>query len=1241
MKRLDYWLNGPVSWVRRWWVCFVVGLAWMAGAQGTLEDYERANGLREQYRNKVFRLEVTPHWIEGSEKGWYRVRTGAKQHEFVLFDGKTGARRPAFDPVQLAEDLTKALERDFDPMNLPVERLAFDDHDRLSAFTLDGKRYQCSVEGGTIRGIESDEPVREERRRSGRGGDRRRGASNNHQSPDGRWAVTVRDANLFLENRESGDVTQLSFEGNGQEGYRDAIYWAPDSERFMAIRRRAAQEHTVNLIESTPKDQLQPRLHAFDYLKPGDQVAMDHPQLFHVETKAHIPISNALFANPYHLRGYRWTPDSREFHFVYNQRGHQVLRLVGIHGETGQVRSVIDEQSETFIDYAYKQFRHDLDETEEVIWMSERSGWNHLYLYDRATGRVKHPITRGEWVVRSVDHVDPEKRQIWFQASGVYPGQDPYYRHAARVNFDGSGLTFLTAAKGTHRIHYSPSRETLLVTYSRVDLAPVTELRRGSDGGLIAVLERADLEPLRAAGWITPERFVAKGRDGETDIYGVIYRPSNFRPDRTYPVIEHIYAGPHGSHVPKDFRAYRSSQTTAELGFIVVRIDGMGTSNRSKAFHDVCWQNLKDAGFPDRIAWMRAAATQYESMDLTRVGIYGGSAGGQNTVSALLHFPESYHVGVADCGCHDNRMDKIWWNELWMGWPIGPHYADNSNSTHAEKLEGKLLLTVGELDRNVDPASTLQLVDALVKADKEFEFSMIPGAGHGVGDGLPYLIRKRQDYFVRHLHGVEPRQPAGGQSIPDSVRHQFDLNSFYQRWIDADGFPIVSSERVPDAALAEARYLIERMLVGRADVRQALIDLKFRFSVMAHDEFTTDIPEHSDLTPKDFWDRRARGLGATPSRPSVSCGAENLLQYPGDPYHGENILIHEFAHAMHEAIRVIDPGFDDRLEAIFQAAMAKGLWKGKYASTNRYEYWAECVQSYFDDNRENDQSHNHVDTREELLVYDPAIHDLVHDVYRANPWRYVPPKQRTEAGHLTGYACEEAPAFAWPAHLKDALKRSRTGSGKRAEEVVWQEIEGWRVAVDIQLLEGFDEALGRRALALLKHHLFAIRLLMPEARLAELQRVGIRIDRDNKTLKGIQYHPSKEWLVENGHDPRVARMVHIPQAEAYASRSLTAAQPWVILHELAHAYHDQVLGFDAEGILAAYQTAKASGRYDSVGHIGGKPQRHYGMTDEKEYFAEGTEAYFGTNDFFPYVRSELEQHDPGLYEQLEAIWGAF
>jgi dipeptidyl-peptidase 4 len=592
---------------------------------------------------------------------------------------------------------------------------------------------------------------------------RRQGAARPQpKSPDGRWEVFIKDANVWIRptlgtRNPAGGEFQLSRDGTPDDGYGPLLFWSPDSKKLAAVRTKHVTERKVYFIESSPRDQVQPKLHSHTYVKPGDPLPTARPQLFDISLRKPIPIDHRLFNNAWSIDDYRWAADSSRFTFVYNQRGHQALRLLAIDAASGAVRPIIDEHSPTFIDYSGKYYLQHLDDSGELIWMSERDGWNHLYLYDARSGEVKNQVTKGPWVVRGVERVDEARRQIWFRAGGIHAEQDPYYVHYCRINFDGSGLTCLTEGDGTHKIDYSPDERYLIDTWSRVDMPPVTELRRAADGKLVCELERADCHALLASGWKTPERFSAKGRDGATDIYGVIFRPTNFDPAKKYSIVEEIYAGPHDSFVPKRFASFHHQQTMAELGFIVVQIDGMGTSNRSKKFHDVCWKNLSDSGLPDRILWIRAAAARYPYMDAGRVGIYGGSAGGQSAAAAVMTHGDFYKAAVADCGCHDNRMDKIWWNEQWMGWPVGPEYAANSNVTLARGLKGKLLLIVGEMDTNVDPASTMQVVDALVRADKDFELLVIPGSNHGAAESR-YGSRRREDFLVRNLLGVEPRR---------------------------------------------------------------------------------------------------------------------------------------------------------------------------------------------------------------------------------------------------------------------------------------------------------------------------------------------------------------------------------------------------------------------------------------------------------------------------------------------------
>jgi dipeptidyl aminopeptidase/acylaminoacyl peptidase len=608
------------------------------------------------------------------------------------------------------------------------------------------------AEGEAI--IDGSRPPAEGRRRGAR---RRRDSGG--RSPDGRWQAFIRDHNLYLRSQDEDEEFPLSGQGTAEDPFESQYYWSPDSKKLVAMQVRQGENREIHMIETSPEDQLQPKLLTQPYAKPGDRMPVARPRLFDLESRSGIDVSDQLFPNAWSISQLRWAEDSSRFTFLYNQRGHQVLRIIEVEAATGATRAVVEEQSPTFVDYAGKRFAHYVDATREIIWMSERDGWNHLYLYDAGTGTVKNQITKGPWAVRGVERVDEEKRQIWFRAGGIHAEQDPYYVHLARINFDGTGQVLFTEGDGTHRWTFSPDERFVIDSWSRVDHPPVTELRRADDGRLVCELERADWSRLRATPWRCPQRFVATGRDGQTNIYGIIVRPTDFDPVAKYPVIEKIYAGPHSAFVPKSFSRLNEMYRMAELGFIVVQIDGMGTSHRSKAFHDVCWKNLGDSGFPDRKLWLKAAAAQHPEMDLSRVGIYGGSAGGQSALRGLLVHGDFYRVGAADCGCHDNRMDKIWWNELWMGWPVGPHYQAQSNVTQAHRLRGKLLLTVGELDRNVDPASTMQVVDALIKADKDFDLIIVPGAGHGVGE-RPYAWRRRADFFMRHLLPPNPDHQA-------------------------------------------------------------------------------------------------------------------------------------------------------------------------------------------------------------------------------------------------------------------------------------------------------------------------------------------------------------------------------------------------------------------------------------------------------------------------------------------------
>lgn len=734
-----------------------ISAAGMSWGQGQPADYERAESLRTRYFGLIDRVAEEPNFTTDSKTLIYRRVLKGGSYEFVSIDIPTLTRSPAFDQVALARSLADAAVRPYSAANLPFQRYTLSDDRTSMEFEAAAGKWRCLFVDYSCERIGDATPRRGDptdiRKPLGTGRPEL-DKSETVKSPDGLQEAYVHEHNLFVRPAAGGPGRQLTFDGAEDNYYLvTSGSWSPDSKQLAVSHVKPGAERYIHYIDSAPDDQKEPVATEMYYIKPGDRLTDRQPVLIDVATAKAIVIDRKLFPNAYAQTEPVWWSDGRGFYIRYNQRGHQVFRIIEV-SRTGVPRAIIDEQSKTYIEYSAKTVLEAPDHGKEIVWMSERDGWCHLYLYDGVKGVVKKQITKGAWAVRNVVHVDWDRRQIIFTANGKEQGEDPYFVQYYRINLDGTGLIRLTDGVGTHAAVFSPDWQTYVDTWSRVDLPPVAQLRRASDGNVLMDLERADITSLAAAGWTAPEPFIAKGRDGVTDIYGLIFRPTNFDPKKKYPVIENIYAGPQGAFTPKSFAAYRTMQAQAELGFIVVQMDGMGTSYRSKAFHDVAWKNLADAGFPDRILWHKAAAAKYPWYDITRVGIYGASAGGQNAMGALLFHPEIYHAAVAFAGSHDNRMDKIWWNEQYMGWPIGPEYAASSNVDNAAKLQGKLLLVVSELDTNVDPSSTFQVVDALIKAGKTFDLLFLPGQGHT--EGGAYGERKRWDFFVKTLLGVDP-----------------------------------------------------------------------------------------------------------------------------------------------------------------------------------------------------------------------------------------------------------------------------------------------------------------------------------------------------------------------------------------------------------------------------------------------------------------------------------------------------
>jgi len=684
-------------------------------AQGTVQDYKNAFGTRALFSNKMANGNVTARTYHNGNFN-YSVFNGDSTVWYEV-DAKTGEKKTISDPT---------------PRRHPEHRRGNEHHWMEVLDEKDGR---------------AENPA------------------------DRNNFIIHKDNNLYLLHGDDHDnAVALTTDGVDTCYYSSWGSWSSDGKYYATVLIKPAPKHYVTYTLSSPTDQVQPKYHNQEYAKPGDSLNYRIPVVIDVESKKTIyPKSTALFASQYSVEAPRWDDGNKTLTFEFNERGHKAFRVLEMDLQ-GNVRTLIEEKNDKYVAYS-RNLRRDLD-SQHILWKSDRDGHAHLYIYNRKTGKLTQ-ITKGNYWVRNVIDAnidDKGKGFIIFSANGKdcanmgvvassldgeIAQEDPYNIHYYRIDLNGKNLTSLTPERGNHNVTYNNESNTLIDTYSTVLNAPVTVLRSALDGKIISTLETADVSRLKSNGWTEPEVFVAPGRDGKTDMWGIIQRPRNFDPSKKYPVIEYIYSGPGDQYVPKSFTPWLwNLADLAELGFIVVQLDAMTTSFRSLDFEQVCYKNLKDAGFPDRIEWIKAAAKKYPYMDIERVGIYGCSAGGQEALGALLFHPEFYKVGYAACGCHDNRMDKIWWNEQWMGYPVDSSYIECSNVENAHRLEGKLMLVVGEQDDNVDPSSSYQVVNALEKANKDFEFLLITGAHHTMGES--YGEHKRYDFFVKNLLGVDP-----------------------------------------------------------------------------------------------------------------------------------------------------------------------------------------------------------------------------------------------------------------------------------------------------------------------------------------------------------------------------------------------------------------------------------------------------------------------------------------------------
>ena len=744
----------------------------------TAADYARAEKfMTYNTAPLVYGAGVRPTFLKDG-RFWYRV-TRESGAEFMLADPAKGTKAPAFDHARLATSLSGAANGSYQAGSLPFQTIDFSDDAKTLLVSAAGKRYQCALDSYKCT---VDNTPGAGAARGGRGGGRGGFArSNDSPSPDKKKTAFLRDYNLWVRDIATGKETQLTTDGVKDNGYatdnagwtksdRAILLWSPDSKKiatFQQDQRGTGEMYLVNTSVGHPK------LESWKYPLPGDDVVTTIRRvIIDVETNKTVAMNIApdqhrsTLCDDITCRGSEWTdvqwsPDGQKVAFVSTSRDHKQARLREANAATGVVREVTEEAVDTLYESGDgKSNWQVLYGTDEFLWYSEKSGYGHLYLGDWKTGKIKGAITRGDWLVRQTARVDEKARVIYFLGAGREKG-DPYFTHLYRINFDGTGLALLTPEDANHDITFSPSGQYFVDSYSKPDVPPVAVVR-DLDGKLISTLETADISKLKAAGWKPPVPITVKARDGVTDLYGLLFVPTNVDPKKKYPIVNHIYPGPQGGSVgSRSFVASRGdTQALAELGFVVIEVDGMGNPTRSKKFHDFYYANMGDNTLPDQITAMKQIAARYPFVDLDRAGIYGHSGGGFATADAMFRFPDFFKVGISEAGNHDNRNYEDDWGERYQGLlkrnaDGTTNYDDQANESLAKNLKGHLLLAHGTMDNNVPPYNTLLVVNELIKANKDFDLLMLPNRGHGFGNE-PYMVRRRWDYFVRYLLGAEP-----------------------------------------------------------------------------------------------------------------------------------------------------------------------------------------------------------------------------------------------------------------------------------------------------------------------------------------------------------------------------------------------------------------------------------------------------------------------------------------------------
>jgi len=728
-------------------------------AQGTREDYQRAEQfLAGNLRHRVYLAEVTAHWIAKQNRFWYR-KAGMKGAEFLLVDADQNSVGPAFDHAKIASSLSQGLKREVQANELPFEAIEFSDDGKSISFQVEGTPWSCTRETSDCK--RGPEPV---------------AGPYEEASPNKEWVAYVKDHDLYVRYVSTGQVVRLTRDGEASYDYateipslrpmiaqgtqeikqRPAVFWSPDSSKLVTYRMDTRNAGRFTNLQFVPPGQLRPKAFTVVYPLPGEVLPTAEPMVFELQGGKRIDVKTAPIEMQFQGGpAFDWYPDSKTFSYKADERGQKSIELREVAASTGEQRVVVHEKAERYVDPGETHFRI-LREAGDVLWTSERDGWNHLYLSNLKTGELRPQLTQGPWVVRQIVDVDEKARRIYFLGSGRERDEDAYLTHLYGVGVDGKGLTLLTPENANHTVTLSPDYAYFVDNFSRPDLPAVSLLKRTKDGSVLRRLEQTDTSELTKIGWKVPEPFRGKAKDGVTDLYGLIWKPTNFDPGKKYPIVEMVYTGPQAFFVPKTFGAAlrNPDQQIAELGFIGVMIDGRGTTGRSRAFHEFSYHNLGGA-FEDHVEMIKQMAREFPYMDADRIGIFGTSAGGYGAAHAMLLFPDFYKVCVSISGDHDARLDKAWWNELYQGYPLGPDYLEQSNVTLASRLQGHLLVEHGDIDENVHVVETMRFADALIKANKNFDMLIVPNMYHGEG-GNPYLIRRRWDYFVQYLLGVTP-----------------------------------------------------------------------------------------------------------------------------------------------------------------------------------------------------------------------------------------------------------------------------------------------------------------------------------------------------------------------------------------------------------------------------------------------------------------------------------------------------